>query len=123
MDIKTAKSFRDLEVWQKCHQLVVDIYELTGTFPDFEKFGLSSQMRRTAVSIAANIAEGFAKRGKRDKINYYNISQGALEELKYYLLLAGDLKYCGSTIELLEKAEKIGMMLNALISSIMRRGT
>jgi four helix bundle protein len=88
-----AKSFQDLVVWQKAHQFVLAIYRLTGTFPKSEMFGLSSQFRRSTVSIAANIAEGFKKRGIADKLRFFNIAQGSLEESRYYLILVEDLKY------------------------------
>jgi four helix bundle protein len=68
--------FGDLAVWQKAHQLVLQVYRITRSFPAEERFGLSSQMRRTAVSVPANIAEGFKKRGVKDKLNFYNIAQG-----------------------------------------------
>lgn len=85
--------FEDLGVWQKAHQLVLAVYRLTRTYPDAERFGLVSQMRRSAVSVPANIAEGFKKRGTADKLRYYNIAQGSLEELRYYLILSRDLCY------------------------------
>jgi len=78
--LEKAKSFKDLIVWQKAHRFVLEVYEATKNFPKNEIYGLTSQFRRAAVSIAANIAEGFKKRGKRDKINYLNIAQGSLEE-------------------------------------------
>ena len=88
-----ATNFQDLIVWQKAHQLVLLIYFMTKLFPDSEKFGLISQIRRAGVSIAANIAEGFKKQGKADKLNFINIAQGSLEEVRYYFILAGDLGY------------------------------
>ena len=88
-----AKTFEDLIVWQKAHQLVLAIYCLTRTFPTSETYGLSSQFRRAAVSIAANIAEGFKKRGKADKLRFLNIAQGSLEESRYFLILTRDLDY------------------------------
>ncbi|MBN2589774.1 MAG: four helix bundle protein [Sedimentisphaerales bacterium] len=72
---KTSKSFQDLIVWQKSHEFVIDIYKLTVGFPKTEVYGLTSQFRRAAVSIPANIAEGFKKKGKADKMRYYNIAQ------------------------------------------------
>ena len=84
-------SFRNLSVWQEAHRMVLQIYSETGQFPADEKFGLVTQMRRAAVSIPANIAEGFKRRGIQDKIRFYNISEGSLEELKYYLILSVDL--------------------------------
>ncbi len=88
-----AKRFEDLLVWQKAHPFVLGIYRFSHTFPPEEKYGLTFQCRRSAVSIAANIAEGFRKRGKADKIRFLNITQGSLEESRYYLILANDLKY------------------------------
>src|SRR5438270_14039571 len=88
-----AQSFRDLVVWQKAHQFVLGVYAFTGTFPRQETYGLSMQLRRAAVSIPANIAEGFRRRGKADKARYMNIVEGSLEECLYYLILAGDLGY------------------------------
>lgn len=116
--MEKAVKFEDLGVWRKAHQLVISIYDLTKQFPADEKFGLVSQMRRAAVSIPANIAEGFNKRGKKDKINFYNISQGSLGELRYYLLLARDLKYMSDISENEVLIEEIGRMLNGLISRI-----
>ena len=82
-----AKKFEDLVVWQKVHQFVLAAYRLSQTFPRSEIYGLSSQFRRAAVSIAANIAEGFKKRSKADKLRFYNIAQGSIEESRYYLIL------------------------------------
>jgi four helix bundle protein len=89
----SAKSFEDLVVWRKAHAYVLDIYKITEGFPKSELFGLTSQMRRAAVSIPANIAEGFKKRGPRDKVRVLNIGQGSLEESLYYLILSNDLHY------------------------------
>jgi four helix bundle protein len=88
-----ARTFEDLVVWQKAHRLVLDVYRLTRAFPRSEAYGLSPQLRRAAVSVAANIAEGFRKRGKADKLRFLNIAQGSLEESRYYLILARDLDY------------------------------
>ena len=97
------------------------LYQLTRAFPNEEKFGLVSQMRRAAVSIPANVAEGFKRRGIQDKIRFYNISEGSLEELKYYFLLSNDLKYIKDNDELMTQAEIIGRLLNGLIVSTERR--
>jgi four helix bundle protein len=86
-----AQSFRDLLVWQKAHRLVLAIYQFTGNLPKQETYGLSLQTRRAAVSIAANIAEGFRKRSKPDKARFMNIAEGSVEESRYYLILAQDL--------------------------------
>jgi len=116
--LKRAKRFQDLEVWQRAHQLVLRIYEVTKRFPDNEKFGLISQMRRAAVSVPANIAEGFKKRSEKDKANFYNISQGSLEELRYFAILAKDLKYLDNIEELSDLIDEVGRMLHGLIRSI-----
>ena len=92
-----TRRFEDIVAWQKAHQFVVMIYRTTRTFPDFEKFGLSSQFQRAAVSIAANIAEGYKKLSKTDKLRFFNISQGSLEECRYYCLLSRDLGYIDET--------------------------
>ena len=84
---KRAVRFEDLEVWKKAHGLVLKTYRITKTFPSEEKFGLVSQMRRAAVSIAANIAEGFKKRSLKDKANFYNISQGSFIPSTAYCIL------------------------------------
>ena len=77
-------NFQELEVWQRAHQLALVVYRVTKTFPADEKYGLVSQMRRAAVSIPANIAEGFKRRGQADKMRFYNTGETSLEELKYY---------------------------------------
>src|SRR5258708_14531740 len=88
-----AQRFQDLIVWQKSHQLVLAVYRVTRTLPKEELFGLVSQMRRAAVSVPANVAEGFKRRGRPDKARHMNIAQSSLEELRYYLILCGDLNY------------------------------
>jgi four helix bundle protein len=86
-----ARTFRDLVVWQKAHQFVLAVYALTARFPKSETYGLSLQMRKAAVSIPANIAEGFRRRGKADKVRFLNTSESSLEESRYYLILTEDL--------------------------------
>jgi four helix bundle protein len=80
-----AKTFQDLSVWQKAHEFVLNIYKITKQFPSHKIYGLASQLRRAAVSVPANIAEGFRKRGKADKARMMNVAQGSLEEVRYYL--------------------------------------
>ncbi len=93
MKRESAKNFQDLIVWQKAHQMVLEVYRLSSNFPKTETYGLTSQLRRATVSVPANIAEGFRKRGLADKIRFLNIAQGSLEESRYYLILANDLEY------------------------------
>jgi len=110
--------FEDLSVWQKAHQMVLCVYRVTGSFPAEERFGLTSQTRRAAVSVPANLAEGFKKRGVRDKLNFYNIAQGSLEELRYYLILSKDLGYMPDNREIVEATQEIARMLHGLIRSV-----
>ncbi len=113
-----ARSFQDLIVWQKAHQFVLGVYRFTENFPKSEQYGLTSQLRRAAVSIAANIAEGFRKRSKLDKARFMNISQGSLEECRYYLILSKDLNY-GDSSTLMAQLEEVSKILDAYISSIL----
>lgn len=114
-----AKSFEDIEIWKKAHAFVLKIYRLTENFPKHELFGLTSQLRRAAVSVPANFAEGFKKLSKADKLRFYNIAQGSLEECRYYLILRKDLNY-GEVKELQNEAEIIGKMLNVYMQTIAR---
>jgi len=116
--MERIRNFEDLNVWKKSHELVLEIYQLTNDFPIEEKFGLVSQMRRAAVSVPANIAEGFKRRGTRDKINFYNISQGSLSELQYYLILVKDLGFKVKLDVLDNLISEVGKMLNGLITVI-----
>ena len=107
-----AKSFEDLIVWQEAHAWVLEVYRYAAKFPKHELFALGSQMRRAAFSVPANVTEGFKKRGKADKLRFYNIAQGSLEESRYYLILARDLGY-GSTNGLMDALEEVGRLLEA----------
>lgn len=87
------QSFTDLIVWQEAHKLVLLVYQITRKFPREEIFGITAQMRRAVVSVTSNIAEGFARRGKKEKIQFYFIAKGSLIELESQLLVVRDLKY------------------------------
>jgi len=115
-----AKTFQDLIVWRKAHEFALAVYRFTGAFPKSETYGLSAQMRRAAVSIPANVAEGFRKRGQADKARYMNIAEGSVEECRYYLILARDLGY-GSDGELWSSLEEISRLLNAYLKAILSR--
>lgn len=112
-----ARSFEDVEIWKKAHNFVLKIYPLTENFPKHELFGLTSQLRRAAISIPANFAEGFKKLGRADKLRFYNIAQGSLEECRYYLILIHDLNY-GEVKELKMNAEEISKMLESYMQKI-----
>ena len=112
MERQPAKTFRDLTMWQKAHGFVLGVYRLSAQFPSHETYGPSAQMRRAAVSIPANIAEGFKRRGRTDKARYMNIAEASLEESRYYLLLAKDLAY-GEEPSLMSEAEEVARLLAA----------
>lgn len=117
------KSYRDLEVWNRAHALVLEMYRLTNPFPRSEQFGVVSQIRRAAYSIPANIAEGFGRRSTRELLQFISFANGSLEELRYFLLLSRDLRYL-SPVDFanLEKDLKaIAQMLEALARSLRQR--
>ncbi len=114
-----SKTFQDVEVWRKAHAWVLGIYAFTDDFPQREIYSLTSQLRRAAVSVPANIAEGFKKTGLNDKVRFYNIAQGSLEECRYYLILAEDLGY-GDSNSLLTALEEVSRMLAGYSSAIRR---
>ena len=114
----TAKSFEDLIVWQKAHQLVLDIYSATYSFPREEIYGLTSQLRRAAYSVPMNISEGFKRKGTQDKLRFYNISEASLEETRYCLILAKDLKYINNTAALHFQLEEVSKLLYSYINKI-----
>ena len=118
MERAPAKSFQDLIVWQKAHQFVLLVYKYTESFPKSEVYGLSSQFRRAAVSIAANIAEGYKKKGKADKARFLNIAQGSLEECQYYLILSSDLGF-GDVSEKQSLLDEVSRMLEAYMTKIL----
>lgn len=122
MERKPAKTFEDLIVWQKAHVFALEIYKSSGAFPKNETYGLTSQLRRAAVSIPANIAEGFKKRGRQDKARFMNIAQGSLEESRYYLMLARDLSY-GKVENLMILLEEISRLLESYFKSILDSGS
>jgi four helix bundle protein len=115
--VSCSKTFRDVVVWQKAHAFVLGVYRLTEGFPKSEVYGLSSQFRRAAVSIPANFAEGFKKRGKGDKLRFYNIAQGSIEECQYYLILAEDLRYA-LTEELRQQLDEVARMLESYAAAV-----
>jgi four helix bundle protein len=113
---KKVKSYKDLLVWQKGISLVKKIYHLTQTFPDAEKFGLVSQMRRAAVSIPSNIAEGQARRARKEFIQFLSHSEGSVAELETQVILGVELGYCAlaDTQEITALTTELSKMLDSL---------
>ena len=112
-----ARNFQDLIVWQKAHQFVLSVYRITKAFPREEIYGLTSQFRRAAVSVPANIAEGFKKKGRPDKARFMNMAQGSLEECRYYLILTKDLEY-GETPRLFDQLDEVSRLLASYTAAI-----
>ena len=116
---KPAKSFRDLRVWQSAYGLALEIYKVCSTFPKHEQYGLGSQMTRAAVSVCSNIAEGFGRRGAKEKDQFYSVANGSLTELENQLLIAHGVKYiskdtlqvaaakCATTHKMLSTLQKV----------------
>ena len=115
-----TRSFMEVLAWQKAHEFVLSVYQATRQYPAHERFGLCSQFQRAAVSIAANIAEGYRKDGIMDKLRFLNIAQGSLEECRYYILLSKDLGYIetDSYNQLNVSIEETSKLLNAYYKGI-----
>lgn len=114
------QSYRDLNVWQKAMSVAEAVYLLTKSFPQSELYGLTTQMRRAAVSIAANIAEGHGRETSRSYIHFLRVSQGSLKELETYLFLANRIGHADAqtTEPILDECDKLGRMLRSLIRAI-----
>jgi len=112
-----TKNFKELDVWRKAHQFVLDVYRMTQQFPKSELYGLTSQFRRAAVSIPANLAEGYGRKGKKDKLRFYNIAEGSIQECGYYITLSRDLNY-HSDGQIEDRLISIGKMLKGYIRKI-----
>lgn len=111
------RSFTDLTAWKEAHQLVLSIYKITGSFPKEELFGLVSQMRRCAISIVSNIAEGFSRRYRKEKLQFYAIALGSLTELQAQLLVARDVGYMSKDVlsELADQVILVQKLLRGLV--------
>lgn len=118
MKRKPATTFRELIVWQKAHEFVLGVYRLTRSFPREEIYCLTPQFRRAAISMPANIAEGFRKRSRADKARYMNIAEGSLDECRYYLILADDLSY-GDASPLHSLLDEVSKLLSRYIAALM----
>ena len=118
--MEKTKTFKELIVWQKAHLLVLSIYKITRNFPKDETYALTNQMRRASVSIAANIAEGYKKKTLANKLHFLNISEGSLEEVKYYITLSKDLEYITENreAELENLPNEVGRLINGYSKAI-----
>ncbi len=114
------KNYKELKVWQKSYNLCLDVYRTTGIFPKEEMYGLTSQMRRSAVSVPSNIAEGYGRKTTADYIRFLYIAYGSLCELETQIMLAGDLNYSddGRLEALKANISEVERMLKALINSL-----
>ncbi len=121
MNIK-IQSFTDLIAWKKAHALAVDIYKITELFPQKETYSLTDQMRRSATSISSNIAEGFSRQSKKEKLQFYFTAKGSLTELQNQLLIARDVGYLTKKIfdNVANETIEVSKLLNGLIKSIRR---
>ncbi|MFC1733105.1 four helix bundle protein [candidate division KSB1 bacterium] len=115
--MEKSKMFKDLIVWQKAHSFVLEVYKYTKKFPETEIYVLTSQFRKAAISIPANIAEGYRRKGLADKIRFYNISQSSLEECRYYIIFANDLNY-GIDKDIMDLLEEVSKLLNSYIKKM-----
>lgn len=116
-----GQTFQNILEWQKAYDFVLDVYKYTKSFPESEKYGLISQFQRAAVSIIANIAEGYKKIGKADKLRFMNISQGSLEECRCYVILSRDLGYIDNDVYniLYSKIEEASKLLNGYCKAML----
>ena len=118
-----SKNFTDLIAWQKAHEFVLEVYKVTRNFPMEERFALCSQFQRAVVSIPANIAEGYKKLSKADKLRFLNIAQGSLEECRYYIILSRDLSYISKEThnELIGNVEETSKLLNSYVRGVVNK--
>jgi four helix bundle protein len=108
-----AHTFRNIKVWEKAHKLVLQIYMITRNFPVSERYGLTTQLRRSAASVATNIVEGYKRKSDKDFSHFLNMADSSLEETKYHMILARDLKYLSQAEYgyLSDLADEVGRML------------
>src|SRR4051794_23570546 len=116
-------SFEQMKVWQEAHALVLRIFEVTPRLPAEQQDGLAMMMEKAAIEIPKSIAEGFKRRGSRNKAHYYNLSQSALESLRYLLILCRDLKFEIDYDDLAYRGDQVSRMLDGLVRSMSRGGS
>ncbi|HWB20293.1 MAG TPA: four helix bundle protein [Phycisphaerales bacterium] len=120
MSDQPTRHFTELVVWQKAHQFVLEINKATKSFPKDELYGLTSQIRRAAVSVPANIAEGYRRRGTQDKARFLNTAQSSLDECRYLLMLGSDLEYLEASDARFKQADEVARILYAYENSVRR---
>ena len=113
-------SFEKMKVWQEAHQLTLKVFAATPKLPDSQQAGLALQMEQTAVAVPKSIAEGFKRRGPRNKAHFYNVAQTSLESLRYYFILCRDLGYELDFDDLAYRGDQVSRMLDGLVRSMMR---
>jgi len=118
------RDFRQLKVWEKAHGLSLAIYKATATYPQQELFGLTSQLRRAAVSIPANIAEGCGRSGEPELARFLRIALGSASELEYHIILSTDLCYLNKSVsqQLFKQVTEVKRMLTSLIQKLTAEG-
>jgi four helix bundle protein len=117
--MEKIRNFTDLIAWQKGHELVLGVYELTKEFPDCEKFGLTNQIQRATVSITSNIAEGFSRGTDKDKIQFYRMAQGSVTEVQNQLIIARDLQYV--EMAKFSKVHELSIIVSKLINGMIKK--
>ena len=115
-----VKNFYDLEIWKEAHRLSIEIYRLTEKLPQYEKYSITDQLRRAAISVSANISEGFGRYYYKDKIRFYYQARGSVYEVQNFILLARDLGYINAEIseKMMADYEKLTKKINAFIKSV-----
>ena len=119
----SLRSHHQLQAWQEAMALVEMVYKATSTFPQSEIYGLTSQMRRASVSVPSNIAEGAARTGTKEFLQFLSISRGSLSELETQVLIAKKLEYIKDESEILEQIDKLFGLIGGLINSLRKRST
>jgi four helix bundle protein len=118
---RVKRAHHDLKVWHEAMELVKMVYEISSCFPESENYGLKSQIRRAAVSIPSNIAEGAARTGSKEFLQYLSISSGSLSEVETQLIIAKNLGYINNTDRIFEQIDKVFGLLGGLINSLHER--
>jgi four helix bundle protein len=120
-----VQRFTDLQIWQRSHQLALDVYRLTASFPRSERFGLGSQTRRAVVSVSSNIAEGAKRLSQPDYARFLNVAEGSLAEVESLLRLARDLEFAPAALAdgLIDESEQVPRMIHAMRERVRGRGT